>query len=140
MIVSFIEGRIRLRDERLRISQLADAVKEILLNIKGIKEVSANQRAGSILILYDKAVLKLEQILQVLADYLNIRVNYEKAKQATCNPASIRRIAKIGMLLSLAISISAALLDLKALHVAFGVIFLGFLGLHLYLYKNIIFA
>lgn len=140
MIVSFVEGRMRIRDECLKMPTIANAVEKTLMRIRGITEVAVNRRAGSILVLYDRSVLKIQQILNILADYLDINTFYRKTEQVVMNPVIRRRIAKIGMPLSLAISISAALLDLKALHVAFGVIFLGFLGLHLYLYKNIIFA
>ena len=140
MIVSFVEGRMRIRDERLKMPTIANAVEKTLMRIRGITEAAVNRRAGSILVLYARGVLKMQQILNILADYLDINTFYRKTEQVVRKPVIRRRIASIGMLFSLALSLVAALADLMPLHVILGIVFLGFLGLHLYRSKNIIFV
>lgn len=137
MIASFIDGRIRIRDEKLKSISTGSHIKTKLLQFKGITDVTINHRTGSLLILYDKVILRLEHILHVLADYLEVaKIKYSKG----INFITDRKIVNIGMLSSLALSMFGAVADATSLHIIAGVIFLGFLALHLFRYKNMLFA
>jgi hypothetical protein len=149
MITSFIDGRIRIRDEKLKSIAVVSHMEKRLSQLKGILNVSINQRTGSILIFYDRTVLRIEQALHVLADYLDIvRVVCKSrissiADRKIVNP--VRRLCllngvNLGMLASLAVSMFGAALDIAVLHITAGIVFLGFLGLHIFRYKNMFFA
>jgi hypothetical protein len=137
MIASFVEGRIRLRDEKLKNKAVVDEIRKRAAQLRGISDVSINQRTGSLLIFYDRAVLRLEQALHILEDYLD-------AAKTECRKYAVsitnRKIVNPGMLASLALSMFGAALDIAALHITAGIVFLGFLGLHIFRYKNMLFA
>jgi hypothetical protein len=137
MIASFVAGRIRLRDEKLKNRAVVAEIQKRAAQLKGISDVSINQRTGSLLIFYDRVVLRLEQVLHILADYLD-------AAKTECRKYAFsitnRKIVNLGMLASLAVSMFGAVLDIAVLHITAGIIFLGFLGLHIFRYKNMFFA
>jgi len=137
VITSFIDGRIRIRDEKLKSISVVSHIQRTLSQFKGITDVSINRRSRSLLILYDKTILKLEQLLHVLADYLD-------AAKTECRKYVVsltdRKIVNLAMLASLAVSMFGAAIDIAAVHIAGGIVFLGFLGLHFFRYKNILFA
>lgn len=137
MIVSSIDGRVRIKDKKLKASDIVSKIKNKLLQNEGIKDIYTNHRTGSLLILYDRTILRLEQILYVLADYIEItKTQYSKGINLFAN----RKIINHGMLLSFALSMFGAIADVSGLHIIAGGIFLGFLALHLLRYKNVIFT
>jgi hypothetical protein len=136
MITSFIDGRIRIRDEKLESIAVVSHIEKRLSQLKGIVYVSINRRTRSLLIFYDKTILRLEQVLHVLADYLDI-AKAENKRRISC--IADRKIVNLGMLVSLALSMLGAVADIAALHITAGIIFLGFLGLHIFRYKNMLF-
>lgn len=136
MITSCIDGRIRIRDEKLESIAIASHIEKRLSQFKGIVYVAINRRTRSLLIFYDKTILKFEQVLHVLADYLDI-AKAESKRRISC--IADRKIVNLGMLASLAVSMLGAAADIAALHITAGIIFLGFLGLHIFRYKNMLF-
>lgn len=149
MIASFIDGRIRIRGENLKSQAVINEIKQIA-KIKGITDVSANKRTGSVLILYDIAVFRLEQILNMLSDFLDISdvladipaaVSVpQKASRRQISRIVPNRILNIGMLASLAGSLFGVAVGVKFFHVAAGFLFLGFLAVHIFKYKNMLFV
>jgi hypothetical protein len=137
MITSFIDGRLRIRDEKLESIATASHIEKRLSQFKGIVHVAINRRTRSLLICYDKTILKFEQVLHVLADYLDI-AKAESKRRISC--VADRKIVKLGMLASLAVSMFGAVLDIAVLHITAGIVFLGFLGLHIFRYKNMLFV
>lgn len=144
MITSFIDGRLRIRDEKLESIATASHIEKRLSQFKGIVHVAINRRTRSLLIFYDKTILKFEQVLHVLADYLDI-AKAENKRRISCiadrkivNPVRNVRVkaisngVKLGMLASLAMSMFGAVLDIAVLHITAGIVFLGFLGLHIF--------
>lgn len=129
MITSFIDGRLRIRDEKLESIATASHIEKRLSQFKGIVHVAINRRTRSLLIFYDKTILKFEQVLHVLADYLDI-AEAENKRCISC--IADRKIVNLGMLVSLALSMFGAVLDIAVLHITAGIVFLGFLGLHIF--------
>lgn len=142
MIVSLIDGRIRIRDIRLRGDIFSTALKERLLAQRGITEVLINCKVGSLLVFYNTAEVNTTEIINILSNYLDIADNPKTSRaRSKIRKVSIskQRIIKIGMLSSLALNLIAAVLDAKALHITAGIIFLGFLGSHLIKRRRLIF-
>lgn len=129
MITSFIDGRLRIIDEKLESIATASHIEKRLSQFKGIVHVAINRRTRSLLIFYDKTILKFEQVLHVLADYLDI-AEAENKRCISC--IADRKIVNLGMLVSLALSMFGAVLDIAVLHITAGIVFLGFLGLHIF--------
>lgn len=64
MIVSYTEGRVRLRFKELRNPTTALTVEQYIKAIDGIEAVEVKSMTGSILILYNPAVLPTTTLLQ----------------------------------------------------------------------------
>ncbi len=139
MITSFVQGRMRIRDKKLKNKLIADEIENRITQFKGILGFSINHRVGSLLIFYDKAVLQLQKIIYVLEDYLGgdaAKTRYKKYAASITD----RTIVNFAMLASLAVSMFGAAADIVVIHITAGIVFLGFLGLHIFRYKNMLFA
>ena len=151
VVTSHIEGRVRIRDEGLKKETLLLQLREALLESPGISGVEANPRVGSLLVIYNAASTGVERIQQIIAGFIG---EGEAAASAVSEgisriigkiprtvPPRVKRIAvNAGMLASLVLSVVAAVLDLKTLHILAGVIFLAIFGAHLYERRQYLFA
>ncbi|WP_333654145.1 HMA2 domain-containing protein [Dissulfurispira sp.] len=134
MIVSFIEGRIRLRHEILKRPYAAEKIKKIFLSMKGVMDISMNHKTGGMLIIYDSGVLDIKDISRRLALLMDLRAD---DKKGFVYP---RKTVNAGMLASLIISLLGAATGKTALHIAAGIVFAGFAGAHTYKYRQMLFA
>lgn len=136
MITSFIEGRIRIRDEALKTDSISASIKSRLLKVKGVSGVEANTKVGSILIVYDNST-DISEVMSALKNYIKIsKTSPEKALRV--RKGTIKKAVNTGMLASLMISLIGAAFDIKKLHITTGIIFLGFLGSHLVKFDGIL--
>lgn len=154
VIASQFEGRVRIRDEELKQEPVLSRVREALLTMPGVDGVEANQRVGSLLVLYNAAVATLERITKTIADLIGAEeagIAAESGKTSArppafgkislaIPPAVKRKVINIGMLASLALSLFAAILDLKKLHILAGIVFVALFGDHLFERRQMIFA
>lgn len=150
-VTSHIAGRLRIRDEGLKKEALLSQVTEALLAAPGVTNVEANPRVGSLLILYSAAVTGMEKIQQILSGFLGAAQSAVRAcsvgtarilgKLPTALSPRVKRIAvNVGMLASLVVSLAAAMLGLKKLHILAGVIYLAIFGTHLFERRRFLFA
>jgi len=149
MIVSFIDGRIRMRGEYLKNPAVIDAIERIA-KINGVRDVSANRRTGSVLILYDIAVIRLEQVLSLFPGftYLSAALMPHQASRKIAGAIyespllsiDSLRIINTGMFAVLGLSMFGAIVGSMAVHVAAGLVFLGFLAMHIFRYRKNLFA
>ena len=151
MVTSCIDGRIRVRDGLLRNSTVAGSLSRLLLETPGVREVSVNPRAGSLLILFQQARTTLGEITALLARFLPEETSTSPspapaAKTRAGRPrqaglATVKRQAiNLGMLAALLASLAGAALGAKALHIIAGLVFVGFFGLHFLDKKHFIFS
>lgn len=150
VIASSIDGRVRIRDDLFRNAAAAEAVKRHLLAVPGIREVSTNSRAGSLLVKYQQAQTTLRKITDFLGRYLPERLapeglparsiperrSHDRRTLPTRREPSLARLRRqavnLGMLSSLLLSMAGAVLDAMSLHIVAGVLFLGILAIHLF--------
>jgi copper chaperone CopZ len=151
VVTSHIEGRVRIRDEGLKKEALLSEVRNALEASPGIAAVEANPRVGSLLVFYDAAVTGMEKISEIIAEFFGEVEPAAEGKLESFTrvlrkiprtiPERAKRIAvNAGMLGSLVLSIAAAIIDLKKLHILAGVIFLAFFGFHVFERKEFLFA
>ena len=62
MIVSFRDGRVRLRSPALRSETALEEVGRMLAAYAGVKKIETNAYTGSLLVLYDPAMISTEQL------------------------------------------------------------------------------
>ncbi|MBT9171558.1 MAG: hypothetical protein DDT18_01941 [Actinobacteria bacterium] len=131
MIASIIDGRMRIRNSRLKESAFAGELKSHLSAAKGLKEILINPRVGSALLVYDTSITSAERIIKRIGSLLDVTQETEipKGKKANVNT---RRAISIGLLASLAASLIALVFGSKALHAVFGLAFLSFAAVHIF--------
>lgn len=145
-ITSNIPGRIRIRDQRLTRVDQAEEIRNDLLAMNGVTEVTVGIRTGSLLIVYSAA--SLQGIMALLNGLFGAAE--ESSSSCDCSfravdfPALGAKMRKnavnSGMLASLLISMIGIMVGLKKLHVAAGILFLGIFGIHIFERRRAMFA
>ncbi|GAB6057529.1 HMA2 domain-containing protein [Desulfonatronum parangueonense] len=134
MYISYVPGRIRIRmQDPSQLNKLAKALHDK----PGILDTSINERTGSMLILFEKQELDKAKIESLIKKHLP---NASRKTAKSGAKMQYMTIAKRGMLGSLGLALTFALLDHEDAHVASGAAFLGFLGYHLYGYRKRVLA
>jgi len=128
-------GRIRFRHGALKVGEKATALRDSLLDAKGVLDVQINKRVGSALVLYDKAKLKLENVLNVIAEALGIdmekvRAGVSRLSQKV-NSRKGRRYVKRGMM-GAGVTSLALLTFSETGHAVAGSVMLACAAVHLY--------
>lgn len=151
VVASHVDGRVRIRDDGLKKGGTASRIKEALLAEPGVSGVESNPRVGSLLVLYSAALTALEKILKKISEMLGSSLeapgseerprSFPKIPLSISIPAAIKRKAlNVGMLLSLILSVGAAVVCLKKLHIALGIIFTALAAQHTYQRRRLILA
>lgn len=134
MIVSFIDGRIRLRHEVLKSIAVAEKIQKDFMLAKGVINVSVNNKTGGMLIIYDSKSVDIRSIIHEANLSAHTRTN---DKVSLVNS---KKILNTGMLASLIISLLSAAAGFSHLHVAGGVVFVSFAFVHIYRHRLILFT
>lgn len=69
MITSFVEGRVRFRDEALKNPETVESVLGMLNGVEGVVSATPNLRTGSMLVYYDSEVIDQETLKQAAAAF-----------------------------------------------------------------------
>jgi copper chaperone CopZ len=133
------EGRIRFRNEALKVAEFGYAIRDSLLEAKGVMQVQVNKRVGSILILFDKTKISAEKILNKIAEAIGVDMTKVKAGVNNMNKALTgrkgRRYVKRGLMATITTAIGVVYFSEK-LHVVAGIGFLTLLAMHVYQNKR----
>ena len=78
MIESFVPGRVRLRSRLLRDPGTAGALRRSLLDIRGVRAASVNERTGGLLLEYDTALFPLPVLMKAMPLFDRLRALEEK--------------------------------------------------------------
>ena len=141
-VVSDIDGRIRIRGRQLLDVGAAENMRLSLSSISGVREIRVNLRAGSMLLIYQPGRAHREAILNRIAA-LPGKPQAPAVSAARNKPKKLpaaRRVVKFGMLVSLAFTLLSAAFDREKLHVVSGLIYIGFLGLHITMKRRLLFV
>jgi len=95
MVASFIDGRIRIRDEAFIRRSLGVGVQDALLENRGITRASVNRRTGSLLVIYDTEKMNGETIVGLIAGYLKAGGRAAGTEGRRAKPACPRRAAAV---------------------------------------------
>jgi hypothetical protein len=131
MIVSFREGRARLRSPALREAGMLEKVGNMFAVREGILKTEGSIRTGSLLVIYDPSVIAGERLreaaamLESLAPVSGEAPARERARRA-------RRAEKRLLLAGALLTLTGAACGLKTLHAAAGSLFLLMASKHLY--------
>lgn len=78
MIESFVPGRVRLRSRLLRDPGTAGALRRSLLDIRGVRAASVNERTGGLLLEYDTALFPLPVLMKAMPLFDRLQALEEK--------------------------------------------------------------
>jgi hypothetical protein len=140
MVVSHIDGRLRIRDNAIKNPSIVSALEDIFKEEKGIIEMLINQRVGSMLIFYDSTITDFKGIIKIITPYLNAKKDPDKPAlegalinkgRSLVSRLGRRMLPNIGMLISLALTVISVMIGGKGLHGIAGLFFMGFLGMHI---------
>lgn len=133
------QGRIRFRNESLKVAEFGYTLRDALLEVKGVVQVQVNKRIGSILILFDKTKISADKILNTIAGALGVDMSKVKNGISNANKALTgrkgRRYVKRGLMASIATALGIVYFSEKW-HVVAGITFVHLLALHLYQNKK----
>ncbi len=164
MIVSSIKGRLRYRAPWLKQVSLQQAFKEKLQQEIAVTQIDTNTETGSILVKYDhnhctrtdfeSSIVEIALQLVATADIkdcpMHGRVVVDKVEKSRkprkkksknwmkkqVAGISVNQGIKFGMLGTLIPSMVWAAVGSKKIHIVSGVLFLGFVGMHMYSYRE----
>ncbi|MCC6347364.1 MAG: hypothetical protein IT388_09290 [Nitrospirales bacterium] len=148
-MVRLMEGRIRVRDERLKKRRIAEDLKRSLLAVKGMGEIVCNLRTGSLLIFFDTAVANSKRILGIIGEALGFSLSTGELPPAGSGrkesplphlAGMARRVGKGGMAAALALSLLGAAAGGAKLHAAAGIVFIALVGVHMCRHNKTLFA
>ena len=131
MIASFFDGRVRLRGKALKDPEFLANIKEMVGSQKGILEMKANPKVGSLLILYDPAIVTRKDLFTA-AELLQREASFRYEGKQASGACLLSRKQENSILAALyGLTILSGFAS-KRLHIASGVFF-SFLALkHLY--------
>ena len=72
-VSSFFPGRIRIRDEVLKDSEISSALRKAIEWHESVKRIEHNLRTGSVLIEYSPARLPLEKLSALQTELLSLK-------------------------------------------------------------------
>lgn len=147
-VVSSTPGRLRLRHPALRHPARLQALERRLALWPEVRTLQANPATGSLVVHYDALALAQDACAQrceaAVAGLLPLpaveprqgRAIPVMARAARTRAKRTNRLAKAGMLASLAASLLLAAAGLKRLHIWTGLLFLHALGAHLWVHRR----
>lgn len=141
-IVSSIPGRLRLRHPSLRGCAQRSAVSACVSALPGVLSVDANPQTGSLLVRYDATRCEraaMEAQLAGLFPAVPDALPGEAENSANSRRAVARewnRVAKLGMMASLPLSLVLAAAGSKKTHALTGGVFTALLLVHLVVHRR----
>ncbi|MEQ8602103.1 MAG: hypothetical protein RIB45_02200 [Marivibrio sp.] len=135
MIVSTVQGRIRVRAPRLKSARFGREAVEAAAALDGVLEARHNRGAGCLIVSYDPQTVETEALEDQLEAICTERA---EAVRAGRSPLSRRlnQATKVGMMASLATSLTYGFLGRKKEHIAFGTVFVALAGAHMVRYQR----
>lgn len=136
-IVSATPGRIRIRDRALRSPALLERLEAAVNCFEGVTETRGNAAAASLVLHFDLARTAVEQLESEVERALDALLRQPAADSGSkSRRRQINRLAKAGMLGSLAVSLALVAAGKKRGHAVAGALFLGALGVHLTVHRK----
>jgi len=135
MMVSFIDGRVRLRSPALRSEKVLEELKGSLAAYAGVTKIESNARTGSLLVLYDPAAISRERLDMAVA-WLESRFpvptpRHSRGHAALSAPA-LRKLENRLLCGSALMALAGAVSRAQSVHIAGGILFFLLAGRHLY--------
>ena len=131
MIVSTVDGRLRVRANRLKSKKVSESVKNRIEALTGVTTVRTNPGAASVVVHFhaeqvDTDVLE-EEIVTICTPATNSNDRNGKSQLSK----RLNQASKIGMVGTLATSLAYGFMGKKKPHIRYGTAFLALAGMHM---------
>ena len=139
MMVSFIDGRVRLRSPALRSEKSLAEIQSGLSAYPGVKKTESNARTGSLLVFYDPAAISRELLgmaVASLAGRLPAPAPDPGRRRCMLSGIRLRKLETRLMCCGALTALAGAVAKAKPLHVAGGMLFFLLAGRHLYVRRK----
>lgn len=128
------KSRLRFRNHVIKTGAVAYTVRDSIFELAGVLKVEVSKRTGSILVIFNKAQIAAEDILNKIANTLDINSglpgrSLRRSKHVLKNTRS-RSLVKKGLLVTGAVTLGSLTFSKKA-HLIAGATLVGFAGLHM---------
>lgn len=135
MLVSTLNGRVRVRARVLRSAATADRIAHDLRCLPGVIEVRTNPGAGSLVLTFDAEAFAIEELEERIEAQLHMAERRPRGGDRGVS-RRINQVTKYGMLATLGTSLAYGYLGRKKAHMGFGAAFLVLAGAHLFRYQG----
>jgi len=144
MIVSFFDGRIRIRREELKNPETMDVVATLIRSQDGILELVPNHKTGSLVVVYDPEKVPRETLLDAATTLENqFALVEKKAKKSTKKLSRkdgkrLSPLAETGLLVGLySLTLLSGFVS-KRVHVLGALLFTGAAAAHVYTRRRLL--
>lgn len=134
MLVSTVNGRVRVRARILRSAATASRIAHALRSLPGVDEVRMNPGAGCLVVTFEPDALAVEELEDRIEAQLHAAERVPRGNGRGLS-RQLNQATKYGMLATLGTSLAYGYLGRKKAHIGFGAAFLVLAGAHLFRYQ-----
>ena len=141
MIVSFIDGRVRLRSLTLRSEKVLEEMRGRLAVFAGVEKIETNARTGSVLVHYDPAAISRERLnmaVALLESRRPVPASGPVRGSLMPNTLALRKIENRLLCGGALMALAGAVSKVRPLHAAGGILFFLLAGRHLYVRRKVL--
>ncbi|AGA32287.1 hypothetical protein TVNIR_0586 [Thioalkalivibrio nitratireducens DSM 14787] len=139
MIVSTVNGRVRVRARVLRASKAAARIAAEVGALPGVVDARPNAGAGCLTVTFDTDTLDVQVLEERIEALCQAAERVPRNSNGRGLSRTLNRATKYGMLATLTTSLAYGYLGRKKAHIGFGAAFLAFAGVHLFRYQGSLF-
>lgn len=136
MIVSTVNGRVRVRARALRSDKSAARVAAELAQLPGVVDARPNAGAGCLIVNFDPDALDIGVLEERIETLCQAAERAPRSDNGRALSRQLNRATKYGMLVTLTTSLAYGYLGRKKAHIGFGAVFLALAGAHLFRYQG----
>lgn len=135
-IVASVPGRLRVRDAGLRNPLRMARLEATLAGLEGISSIECNPRIGSVILHYGIEHTDMDAFESQVERAVDAELRAARPTGNRSLRVKVNRVAKAGMLSSLAASLALVAAGNKKWHAVSGGVFVACLGVHLGIHRR----
>ena len=136
MIVSTVDGRLRVRANRLKSKKISESVKKRIEALDGVISVRTNPGAASLIVYFHAEGVDTDMLEEEIVAICTPSKSGKRSEAQSQLSRRLNQANKIGMAGTLAASLAYGYLGKKKLHIQYGTAFVALAGLHMLKYSR----
>lgn len=131
MIVSTVDGRLRVRANRLKSRKISNSVKERIEALPGVTGVRTNPGAASIVVHFHAEQVETDLLEDEIVKICTPTANGSNGNGKKQLSKRLNQASKVGMIATLATSLAYGFMGKKKPHIRYGTAFVALAGVHM---------